>query len=165
MARRSLLAKTVGAARLEADAFREREDDRGALAQATAVVALAAVSEGVGALDAGVLPAAGAFLATFAGWLLWAALARGLGALLAGGEGAPHGLLAALGFAQAPRLLGFLGYLPVAGWIGSLVIAGWVLVAGLLGARVNSRMGPVRALAVVLPGWTGLVVLRAGFAW
>ena len=166
MERDSLATRMTGAARLDRAVWRALEQDPRATAHATLVVILVALAEALSVADAGLRGAAAALLATFLGWWIWAASARGMGAVLtARGGGGDGRLLPALGLAQSPRLLAVFGVLPAVGWPLAILLSSWVLLAGIAAASVTLGLGTGRALVTVLPGWVLLVILRAVFSW
>lgn len=158
LARRGLLRRALGAAFFEAEVYEEVEADRGANAQAAAVVALSAVAAGLGSVGnhgaAGVLWYTAAALL---GWYLWAAVAYWIGTRLLPEPHteADHGqLLRTLGFSSAPGALRLFAFLPGAGvwifWAATL----WMLVAMVVAVRHALDYCTLRrAVAVCLLGF------------
>ena len=152
---RSLVARVVGAARLDPATYADVARDRGATAQAALVVLLGAAAAGVGALGDGVGVTDFAVLLVV-GLLLWATYA--LAAYAAGtrvlGAAAPPagvgGVLRALAFADAPAALAVFGAVPVVGgllgWVGIV----WSFVAGVVALRQVLGLGTGRAVAAAL---------------
>jgi len=50
------------------------------------------------------------------GWLLWSVVTYFIGTSLFGGKTTVEEMLRVLGYASAPRLLGFFGFIPCVGW-------------------------------------------------
>ena len=107
--RRGLLRRMLHAALLRADLYEEVEADRGANSQALAVVVLAGLATGVGALEnSGAVGLPWHAAVDVVGWYAWAWITWLVGTrLLPTPEThADHGeLLRTLGFASAPGLL------------------------------------------------------------
>jgi hypothetical protein len=124
---RSFTSRLVAALRLESSLYEEVEHDPGALGQATAVVALAGIASGVGALGVLGPPAVLAGLvSTFLAWVVWTAIVWLIGVKLFHHTSDFEELLRTLGFVAAPQLLYVLALIPVApiqGLVALLVVA------------------------------------------
>lgn len=135
----SLIARMLGAAKLNVHTFEEVEADTTATKQAMTVVVLVALATGVGAIGktglVGVLYGLGLALV---GWVLWAWIIYLVGSKLLHTQSthASWGQLArALGFAQSPGILKALSILPVVGgWI-FLMVSLWQMVAMVIAVR------------------------------
>ena len=163
MERHSFVERVIGAARLDSRIYEEVEHDRGATKQAAALVVLGSIAMGVVALGSGAVTD---FLIGIAfGLVAWAAyawLAYLIGTrLLAGPEtSADWGELArALGFAQAPRLLLALGFVPVLGQIISFVVSIWLLVTTVVALRAALDFGTGRAIGTAVLAWLPYAIL------
>lgn len=158
-----------GAALLDARVYEEVEADRAGTRQATAVVLLASIADGIGLLAAGPLNvhalAIGIFAAT-AGWIAWAILTYLIGTqwLPEPGTRADVGqLLRTLGFASTPGLLRVFARIPVLGLTIYVLATCWMLIAMIVAVRqALDYKSTVRAVAVCLVGWTlALAVMAA----
>ena len=75
-------------------------------------------------------------------------------AILGGGDGGVlRELLRTLGFAQSPRFLLVLGFIPVIGWLLGAVVFIWVLIAGIIAIRQALDISTAQAIGVALIGW------------
>jgi hypothetical protein len=154
------------AARLDAELFEEVEADRGATRQSFVVVALAAVSAGVGSLSlAGPAGIAWIGLAALVGWHLWAWTTWWIGTRLLPGPHTvadPFELLRTLGFSSSPGVLLALGVVePLAGPV--FVACGlWMLVGMVIAVRqALDYASTLRALAVCGVGFGVYALLLA----
>jgi len=97
---------------------------------------------GIEGLDASLIPQmspVGAFINAVVGsllsWLVWAALTYFIGSKLFGASTDMGEMLRVIGFAQAPRLLSGLSFIPCLGGVLSLVGWVWALAASFVGIR------------------------------
>lgn len=147
------LRRMLGAALLDATVYEEVEADRGANAQAFAVVVLSGAALGVGGVsNSGLqgipLQAAAAIVI----WIAWAAATYWVGTRLLPG---PHTvadlgqLMRTIGFSSAPGMLRVFMLIPGAG-LGALVLCTlWELVAMVVAVRqALDYRGTARAIAV-----------------
>ncbi len=149
----SFTERMVGAATLSVPIYEELEHDRGATGQAAAVVAIAAAAAAIGAYHWGPIGVAGAIVAQFVGWFVWAAITLFIGTRLFGGTADMGEMLRTLGFAQAPGVLAVVGIVPILGWAALPVIAIWTLVAGVVAVRQALDFDTGKAVGTVFFGW------------
>jgi len=162
----SLGERMIRAAKLDASLYEEVEADRGALGQATAVVVLASLAAGIGALSRG---GVGGFLfgtiAALAGWYVWAFLTYWIGTrfLPEPQTQADYGeLLRTIGFSSAPGVIRVLGVIPGLTGLVFLVASIWMLVAMVIAVRqALDYTGTLRAVGVCLIGWIVQVLILA----
>ncbi len=154
----SFASRMIGAALLRADTYEEVEADRGANLQAACVVALAAVSAGVGTLqNHGVLGILWYTLAALVGWWVWAWVTFVIGTRLLPGEETEADvgeLLRTLGFSSAPGLLRLLCLIgPISSWVFALATL-WMLASMVVAVRQALDYGGTgRAVAVCAVGF------------
>jgi hypothetical protein len=144
--------RLIGVFKLDGDTFEDIEADTSATGQAALVVFLVALLAGIGAyistsavidfggltsslrsfdlstVSAGLTPIGAfvnAFVGAFVAWFVWALLTFLIGGKLLGGDTDMGEMLRVLGFAQAPRLLSVLSFIPCLGFI--LAAAGWIM--------------------------------------
>lgn len=116
--RRPFPDRLIAAIRLDATVFEEVEHDEQAIGQAFWVIVLAALAQGMGAIEAPSIPALlvalfGLSLAAILGWLLETGLIWLIGVKLMHGTSNYPELLRTVGFASAPKLLMLFGVLPL----------------------------------------------------
>lgn len=143
--------RVIGAAKLDINTYEEVEADEGATMQAAGVVLLAALAQAVGASGSG--SAIGAAIGGLVGWAIWAGLTYMIGAYVFKGTATWGELLRTLGFAQSPRFLLVLGFIPVIGWLLGAVVFIWVLIAGIIAIRQALDISTAQAIGVALIGW------------
>ncbi len=149
----SIIDRMIRAARLEPQLYEEVEHDRSATGQAMLVVVLGVIAAGIGALSGGL----GAFFATFViflvGWAVYAYVAYWVGTTIFKGPetSADWGeLLRTLGFASSPRVLLFLGIIPVVGYLIWPVVFIWWVIATVIAVRHALDFDTWRAIATAV---------------
>jgi len=149
-----------GAALLDARVYEEVEANSAGTRQATAVVLLASIADGIGLLAPGALNVqalAIGILAATAGWIAWAILTYLIGTQLLPEPGtrADVGqLLRTLGFASTPGLLRVLARIPVLGLTIYVFATCWMLIAMIVAVRqALDYKSTARAIGVCLVGW------------
>ena len=125
--------RVVGAMKLDANTFEEIERDQNAMGQAVGVIALAAVSTGIGWIWYGGLTGivSGVFVRLIA-YAVWALIVW-----LVGTKVMPDPETKAdfpetfrvIAFAAAPGVLGIITIIPILGWLLSMALWVWAIVA------------------------------------
>lgn len=161
----SLIERAIGAARLDVATYEDVEADPNALGQAMSVVALAAVSTGIGTSLAGgegVSLVLGVLL-NLLGWFVWALVAYLVGTriLPTPETQADLGqLLRTTGFSAAPGILGILGAVPVLGGLVLLVLRLWQLASMVIAVRqALDYTSTGRAVGVCLIGFLAYMLV------
>lgn len=171
------LARVKGVLRLDAATFEEIEADKSATMQAFWIVAaiallnsltiflaslwlgpeLAELQRELAAdlpLPAPVLSPAGLFVqslvTTLLGWLLWSAATYVIGTRLFGGQATMSEMLRVIGFAQFPRLLSIVQFIPCLGDLLNVIGWVWALAAGFVGIRQGLDLSNGRTIVTVL---------------
>lgn len=171
------LSRAKGVFRLNAATFEEIEADKSATMQAFWIVAAIALLNSaaiaLGSLLLGpelaefqrelaadlpfqlpILSPAGLFVqslvTTFLGWLLWSATTFVIGTRLFGGQATFAEMLRVIGFAQLPRLLSILQFIPCLGDLLNLIGLVWSLAAGFVGIRQGLDLSNGRTIVTVL---------------
>jgi hypothetical protein len=153
--------------RLDAPVFSEIAKDPAATTQAGIIVVAVSLLSGLGSgfrghffsslfweLIAGVV----------LGWLLWAVITYFVGTSLFGGKTTVEEMLRVLGYASAPRLLGFFAFIPCVGRLAALVGGILALVAGFIAVREAMQFDTGKAVVAVVIGWLVALVLTAVLA-
>ena len=138
-----MIGRMLGAARLSSDTYEEVERDRGATLQALVIVILVSIAGLVGTLLGGdeikiVEAVIFGIVGGIVSWALWALGTWIVGATILKTEHteANWGQLArCTGFAQTPRILNVLSFIPVVGGLILLVVFIWSFVAMLIAVR------------------------------
>ena len=163
---RTFLRRLIGAATLDVATYEEVETDRGATAQAGAIVVLSSLAAGIGMRGFG--GGGGAASMTFFGalalmaWGAWALLTYQIGVRILPepqtradvGE-----LLRTIGFASTPGLLRIFGALPGLTIPVFTVTTVWMLLAMIVAVRQALDYSSTRrAVAVCVFGWVLAIV-------
>lgn len=161
MASKTFFERMKGAALLDSMTYEEVEADVSATGQAAMVVVFAAVASGVGGSGDGTAGMIGGSLGALLGWLLWAGITYLVGTMLFNGTATWGELLRTLGFAQAPKVLLALAFLPM-GRLLEAAVGIWVLVAGVIAIRQALDFDTGKAILTALVGWAALMVVGTG---
>jgi len=105
----------------------------------------------------------GAFLNAVIGallsWLVWSALTYFVGTKLFGATADMGEMLRVIGFAQAPRLLSGLSFIPCLGAILSLVGLVWALAASFVGIREGLDLDTGKTLITIIIAFIGAIAV------
>ncbi len=160
-----MLARMLGAARLNVHTFEEVESDKGATMQAMIVVVLVAIANGIGSLASGGNPILGlisGLLLGLATWALWALVTFLVGTtiLKTPETHADWGELArTTGFAQTPGIFKVFAFIPILGPIIVFIASIWQLVAMVIAVRqALDYQSTWRAVGVVVIGFLIIVI-------
>ena len=105
-----------------------------------------------------------ALLGAFLAWLVWSAMVYFIGTRLFGGQATFNEMLRLLGFAQAPRLLSALGFIPCVGALFS--IAGWVWssITSYIAAKEGLDLDNGKTIATVIISFIGVIIVNLLFS-
>lgn len=146
--------RVIGAAKLDGAVYEEVERDQNATTQAIVVVAIAALSAGIGALrDDGGSGLIGGVIGGLLGFAVSAYFIYFVGTRLipAAGTSATIGeVVRCLGFASAPGILAFLNIIPGIGGLLGFLIGVWGTVALIVGLMHALEMSMWRAIATAI---------------
>lgn len=139
--------------KLELPVYRNIETDSKATTEAAIVVGVVAVATAIGSLggDDRVLNLIVGLIGTFLSWVIFAAMTYFFGRNVFGvpaSEVSVEGLMRTQGYAQAPGILGVLGFIPVLGWIAVIVGGIWALVTAIIAIRESLNIGTGRAIII-----------------
>ena len=152
--RRSFVERVIGAAKLDRSVYEEVEHDPEATRQAAALVVLGSIAMGVSALGSGrPLDLVLGIVLGLVAWAVYAWIAYFIGTrLLAGPDTSASWSEVArtMGFAQAPRLLLVVSFVPVLGEIVATVVFFWFLVTTIVALRAALDFGTGRAIATAI---------------
>ena len=164
-----MLARMLGAARLNVDTYEDVEKDKGATVQALLVVIVVAIAAGVGGMLSGDIDlgrglAFGAIrgVVTWAAWALMAWLV-GTTILKTQDTEANWGQLArTTGFAQTPGLLTVLVFLPAVGTVIAFLVFIWQLATMVVAVRQSlDYTSTLRAFFVILIALIPVLIINA----
>jgi len=158
--RNTFLQRLMGAMALDPTIYEEVEADRGASAQALAMVILAGLATGVGARGFGAISVAGiAFIsvAVLLSWAAWALLTFEVGVRLMPApetRSNPSELRRTIGFAATPGVLNVFAILPNITRSVFIVTSIWMLLTMIVAVRhALDYKSTARAVAVCVCGW------------
>ena len=157
-ARRSIVDRMIGAARLDSATYEEVESDYNATGQAAIVVTIVAIASAIGGLNEGGRGIISGVIVAILGWLLWSGIAYLIGDKVFGGTATWGELLRTIGFAQSPGVLLILGIIPVLGGLVGVVVSIWMLVAGIIAIRQALDFGTGRAILTAVLGWIPMAI-------
>jgi hypothetical protein len=151
-----MLDRIMRAIRLDPTLYREVADDESKINEAAIIVIIVSVISALGVLigsENGLM----AFIfqvlnSLLFGWVLWAAVSYFVGANMFQGRSSVNEMLRVLGYANAPRLLGFFSFIPCVGWL--IALAGWVLsiAAGVIAIRESMEFDTGKAVITAVIG-------------
>lgn len=100
-----------------------------------------------------------ALLGAFLGWLVWSALTYFIGTKLFNAQATMGEMLRVIGFAQAPRMIGVLGFIPCLGAIFSIAAFVWTLVASFIGIREGLDLDTGKTAVTIILSFIGALVV------
>ncbi|TMB96201.1 MAG: hypothetical protein E6J42_09390 [Chloroflexi bacterium] len=160
--RRTFVDRMIGAARLNSSVYEEVEADSSAMVQAIAVVAMAAVAAGIGAILEGPTAVLVAIVIGIVGWAAYAFVAYWVGVNWFKGPqtSATWGeLLRTLGFANTPRLLLIFAFIPILGWFVYVAVFIWMLFTTVIAIRQALDFGTGEAIGTAVVSWLVFFVI------
>ncbi len=159
--------------KLDATVFAEVEKDESATVEAFIIVLatsfLAALGTGIGSRGRFLGAFLGAFLASvILNWIVWSFITLWIGTNVFHGKADLGEMLRTIGYANAPRFIGFFSFIPLVGWILSLAGAILSLIAAFLAIREALELDTTKTIATVVIGWIIIfiisIILAAIFA-
>ncbi|HEU0164211.1 MAG TPA: YIP1 family protein, partial [Thermomicrobiales bacterium] len=143
--------------------YREIAVDPDATRQAAIVVTIVAIASAIGGAADGFSGAVVGLIGAFISWLLFTFVTWFFGTQLFGTpttNANPESLLRTLGYAQAPSVLGILGFIPILGWVVSVIAGIWVIVTSVFAIRQVLGLSTGRAIitAVIAAIASGIII-------
>lgn len=152
-----MLDRILRAIRLDPTVYRKVAKDQNAMTEAAIIVAIVSLMSSIGsAISSGsffstlILTLSAAILI---GWIGWAVLTYFVGTWLFKADTDIPEMMRVLGYANAPRFLGILGFIPCVGFL--IVIASWILslIAGIIAVREAMDLETGNAIITVAISW------------
>jgi hypothetical protein len=163
----SFTERMIGAAKLEVPIYEEVEHDQNATGQAMAVIVLAAVASGIGALGGGPVGFIMGIVSALIAWFIWAGIIFLVGTKLMPEPATKADLgqlLRTLGFAASPGILNVLAIIPLFGWLVRIGVMLWQIVATVIAVRqALDYQTTGKAVVVCLIGW--VAAMMVGFVF
>ena len=149
--------------------FRDVEEDMDATGQAALTVVLAAFASGIGALlSRDLIPnALGIGVSSILQWIVFSLVAYFVGSTIFSTPRTsvtPGQVMRTMGFAQAPKFLMIVGFVPLFGWIVALVALIWFIVASIYALREAFEFDTGRAVGTGLVALIGIAILDIGLS-
>lgn len=156
--------RIVGAMKLDANTFEDIERDPTAMGQAIGVIALAAVSAGIGNVWYGGLTGiVFGIITSLIGYLLWAVVVWLVGTKLMPDPATKADFpetFRVVAFAAAPGLLGIVTIIPLLGWLLMFLIWIWSIAAMVIAVRqVLDYTDTFKAVIVVIIGFVANLIV------
>lgn len=173
---------------LNREVFREIEQDESALSQAAIIVLLVAILAGVGAAGAAAMGAAAlqslsglasdfdlpalsptfgtvgafvnAFIVAFVSWVVWALVTYLIGVKVFNGESTVSEMMRLIGFAQAPRLMSVLGFIPCVGFLFSFAGWIWAIVTSIIAIQEGLDLDSGKSFATILLSIIAVIIVN-----
>jgi len=150
--------RVIGAMKLEPRAFEDVERDTTAISQAVGVIALAAVSAGIGNVwYGGIAGIVLGIITSLIGYVLWAVVVWLVGTKVMPDPGTNADFpetFRVLGFAAAPGVLGIVTIIPILGWLLMFLIWLWSIAAMVVAVKeVLDYTDTFKAVIVVIIGF------------
>jgi Yip1 domain len=150
-----MMDRILRAIRLDPSLYREVGGDERLNGEATLVVLGATLLSAIGlgfasrqwALTFGAELINGLLL----GWLLWAVIANLIGDFL-GGRSQLGSMIRALGYANAPRFVAVLSFVPCVGWLFRLAAWALTIAAGVIAIRETMEFDTFKAIVTAVVG-------------
>lgn len=149
--------------------FRDVEEDMDATGQAALTVVLAAFASGIGALlSRDLIPnALGIGVSSILQWIVFSLVAYFVGSTIFSTPRTsvtPGQVMRTMGFAQAPKFLLIVGFIPLFGWIVALVALIWFVVASIYALREAFEFDTGRAVGTGVVALIGIIILDIGLS-
>jgi hypothetical protein len=106
-----------------------------------------------------------AFIGAFVAWLVWSVMTYFIGVNIFKGEATIPEMLRVIGFAQAPRLLSVLNFIPCIGWLFGLAGWVWAIAASFVAIREGLDLDSGKALATILLSFIAAILVNAVIGW
>jgi hypothetical protein len=179
-----MIQRLLGVLKLNVNTYEEIEADESATMEAgivvTIVAVLSAIGAFIGAQAAGAaldqlgdfdipieIPtfsplgaALNALIGAFVLWLLWSALTFFIGTKMFGADATLGEMLRVIGYAQAPRVLGVLSFIPCLGLILVIVSVIWSLVAGFIAIRQGLDLDNGKTAITIVLSWLAAILVN-----
>jgi hypothetical protein len=162
MANSSIVDRMIRASRLDEHLYEEVEHDPDATGQAAIVVVGTSIAAGIGGAGAGIVWIPVVAVISLLAWALYAWLTYFIGTrMLAGPDTSASWseLARTLGYANSPRALMIVAFVPVLGVIVGIVVSIWVLIATIIAIRAALDFSTGRAIGTAIIGWLAQAIV------
>jgi len=149
--------------KLDFSVFREIESDPSATAQAAIIVAVTTFLSAVGSAIASqnaLMGFLGSMISGLVGWVIWSVVTFYVGGSLFKGRGTLDNMLRVLGYASAPKILGFFRFICCVGWIPELAGLVLSLIAAIMAIKEGLDLDTGGAIGVAVVGWIPMMIVH-----
>lgn len=147
----TIINRATDVSSLNLPVFQAIKRDANALREAAVVVGVVAIASGIGGAADGVGGIILGIIGAFAGWAIFGALTYFLGSEVMGTpvtSASVVAIMSALGYARAPMILEFFGFLGAVGELVGGLGAIWALVVAIVAIRETLAISTGRAIIV-----------------
>jgi hypothetical protein len=163
-----IVQRSKEVATLNTRTFAEIARDPGALPEAAIVVAAVAISAGLGGVIDGANGLFGGVILSLLGWVVSSAIVYFIGTRITGTpttSGNVESILRTLGYAAAPNIFMFLGFIWGIGWVILGLLNLWTLITTILAIRASLNLSLGRSAITGLLAILASAIVRGLLAW
>jgi hypothetical protein len=158
----TIVDRAMRVVKLDPTVFGTIARDPNATRQAAIVVGVVAVASAIGGSADGLNGLLFGLIAAILSWLIFSGMAWFFGTNIFGSPTTVtnwESLLRTLGFAQAPNILTFFGFIPILGLLIALVGLLWSVVASIVAIRETLSFSTGRAVITAVVAWIATVIV------
>jgi hypothetical protein len=158
-----ILQRAIDVATFKTRTYSEIARDPRALPEAAIIIAAIAISAGIGGLNDGAGGLLGGIIIALIGWVISSAIIYFVGTNITGTpttSGSLESVLRTLGYAAAPRIFSFLGFIWLLGGIALFIISIWTLITTVLAIRASLSMSLQRAIITSFVAWIASIIVQ-----
>lgn len=158
-----IVQRSIDFASLKSRTYDEVARDPRALSEAAIIVIAVALAAGIGGLNDGAGGLVAGIILSLLGWVISSAIIYFVGTRITGTpttSGSVESLLRTLGYASAPRIFSFLGFIWIFGGLIIFVLSIWTLITTVLAIRASLNMSLKRAVITGFIAWIAAAIVQ-----
>lgn len=158
-----ILQRAIDVATFKTRTYAEIARDPRALPEAAIIIAAVTISAGIGGLNDGTGGLLGGIILSLLGWVISSAIIYFVGTNITGTpttSGSLESVLRTLGYAAAPRIFSFLGFIWLLGGLALFFISIWTLITTILAIRASLSMSLQRAIITGFVAWIAAILVQ-----
>ena len=163
-----IVQRAIDVATLKTRTYSEIARDPSALVEAAIVVVAVAISAGIGAVSYGAGGLLTGIILSLLGWVISSAIIYAVATRVTGTpttSGSVESLLRTLGYASAPNVLSFLGFIWIVGGLILFLLSIWTLVTTVFAIRAALNMSLMRAVITGFLAMLAAAIVRILLGW
>jgi hypothetical protein len=163
-----IVQRAIDVATLKTRTYSEIAPDPRALVEAAIVVVAVAISAGIGAVSYGAGGLITGIILSLLGWVISSAIIYAVGTRVTGTpttSGSIQSLLRTLGYASAPNIFSFLGFIWIVGGLILFLLSIWTLVTTIFAIRAALNMSLMRAVITGFLAMLAAAIVRILLGW